>query len=100
MRKTTNRPGLSNEQGYLFPLPVLTTEEAGRHRGEVEGLLANHGETGREVLRHKGHVALAWLADLVRHPAIIELVPHILGPDILCWTINFFIKEPRSPGFV
>ena len=100
MPPTTNRPRLYEEQGYLFPLSVLTTEEAGRYRGEVEGLLANHGETGREVLRHKGHVALAWLAELVRHPAILDPVSQILGPDILCWTTNFFIKEPRSPGFV
>jgi ectoine hydroxylase-related dioxygenase (phytanoyl-CoA dioxygenase family) len=100
MPTTTNRPRLYKEQGYLFPLSVLTTEEAGRYRGEVEGLLANHGETGREVLRHKGHVALAWLAELVRHPAILDPVSQILGPDILCWTTNFFIKEPRSSGFV
>ena len=100
MGKTTNKRRLYEEQGYLFPLPVLTTEEACHYRGEVEGLLANHGETGREVLRHKGHVALAWLADLVRHPAIIASVSDILGPDLLCWTTNFFIKEPASPGFV
>ena len=100
MERTTNRSRLYEEQGYLFPLPALTTEEVGRYRGEMEDLLAHHGEAGRDVLRHKGHVALAWLAELVCHPAIIEPVSDILGPDILCWTTNFFIKEPRSPGFV
>ncbi|MDP6121292.1 MAG: phytanoyl-CoA dioxygenase family protein [Rhodospirillales bacterium] len=100
MERTANLARLYEEQGYLFPQPALTTEEADHYRGEVEDLLANHGETGREVLRHKGHVALAWLAELVRHPAIIEAVSHILGPDILWRTTNFFIKEPRSPGFV
>jgi ectoine hydroxylase-related dioxygenase (phytanoyl-CoA dioxygenase family) len=100
MERNTNQARLYEEQGYLFPLPALTTEEVGCYRGEVEGLLANHGATGRQVLRHKGHVALAWLAELVRHPVIIEPVSDILGPDILCWTTNFFIKEPRSPGFV
>jgi ectoine hydroxylase-related dioxygenase (phytanoyl-CoA dioxygenase family) len=24
----------------------------------------------------------------------------VIGPDILCWTTNFFIKEAASPGFV
>ena len=27
-------------------------------------------------------------------------VESILGPNLLCWTTNFFIKEPKSPGFV
>jgi ectoine hydroxylase-related dioxygenase (phytanoyl-CoA dioxygenase family) len=27
-------------------------------------------------------------------------VADVIGPDILCWTTNFFIKEPSSAGFV
>ncbi|MDP6788824.1 MAG: hypothetical protein QGI13_17085 [Rhodospirillales bacterium] len=53
MERTANRARLYEEQGYLFPLPALTTEAVGRYRGEVEELPANHGEAGREVLRHK-----------------------------------------------
>jgi ectoine hydroxylase-related dioxygenase (phytanoyl-CoA dioxygenase family) len=27
-------------------------------------------------------------------------VEDVIGPNILCWTTNFFIKEAKSPGFV
>ncbi len=31
---------------------------------------------------------------------ILDAVSDVIGPDILCWTTNFFIKEPSSAGFV
>jgi non-haem Fe2+, alpha-ketoglutarate-dependent halogenase len=36
----------------------------------------------------------------VRHPSILDAVEDLIGPDILCWTTNFFIKEARDPAFV
>src|SRR5262249_5879183 len=38
--------------------------------------------------------------DLVRHPRILDAVEDLYGPDILCWTTNFFIKEKANPAFV
>src|SRR5262249_31655572 len=38
--------------------------------------------------------------DLVRHPRILDAVEDLYGPDILCWTTNFFIKEKADPAFV
>ncbi len=36
----------------------------------------------------------------MHHPAIVDVVEDLVGPDILCWTTSFFIKEPGSAGFV
>jgi non-haem Fe2+, alpha-ketoglutarate-dependent halogenase len=36
----------------------------------------------------------------VHHPKIVDAVEDLIGPDILCWTTNFFIKEASSPGFI
>ena len=30
----------------------------------------------------------------------LDAVEDLIGPDILCWTTTFFIKEANSPGFV
>jgi hypothetical protein len=51
-------------------------------------------------LRHKTHLLFTWADELVHHPAILDAVADVIGPDILCWTTNFFIKEPSSAGFV
>ena len=37
---------------------------------------------------------------VVRHPAILDAVESIVGPDILCWSSRFFIKDPGDGGFV
>ena len=36
----------------------------------------------------------------MRHPSIVDAAEDVLGPNLLCWTTNFFIKEANSPGFV
>jgi non-heme Fe2+,alpha-ketoglutarate-dependent halogenase len=41
-----------------------------------------------------------WVDELVHHPKIVDAAEDVLGPNLLCWTTNFFIKEANSPGFV
>src|SRR4029453_15391031 len=52
------------------------------------------------LYRIKPHLLFTWLAELVRHPSVLDAVEDVLGPDILCWNTSFFTKEARSPGFV
>ena len=51
-------------------------------------------------MRHKTHLLFTWADALVHHPKVLDAVEDAIGPDILCWTTNFFIKEANSPGFV
>ena len=50
--------------------------------------------------RHKAHLLFTWVDELVHHPKIVDAAEDVLGPNLLCWTTNFFIKEANSPGFV
>jgi len=54
----------------------------------------------RGDLRHKTHLLFPFLAELVRHAKILDAIEDLLGPDILCWSSNFFIKEAADPAFV
>ena len=31
---------------------------------------------------------------------LLDAVEDLHGPDLLCWTTNFFIKEAADPAFV
>jgi non-haem Fe2+, alpha-ketoglutarate-dependent halogenase len=86
--------------GYVFPVPVLSTDEARQYRERLERVERDLGGPLRGVYRIKPHLLFTWLADLVRHPAILDAVEDVLGPDLLCWKTSFFTKEARSPGFV
>jgi ectoine hydroxylase-related dioxygenase (phytanoyl-CoA dioxygenase family) len=37
---------------------------------------------------------------LVREPAILDPVESLLGPDLMVWSTEFFIKEPHTPNHV
>jgi len=86
--------------GYLFPLPVLTADEAADLRARLEAWERHAGGPLAGHLRHKAHLLFPWLWDLVFHPAIVDAIEDLLGPDLLCWSSSFFIKEPHDPGFV
>ena len=86
--------------GYFYPVPVLSTDEAHAYRERLERAERDLGGPLRGVYRVKPHLLFTWLADLVRHPLILDAVEDVLGPDILCWNTSFFTKEAQSPGFV
>ena len=87
-------------EGYLAPLRVMSAAEAGALRARLEAVEARLGGPLRGDLRHKSHLLFPFLADLVRNPAILDVVEDLIGPDILCWNSNFFIKEAATPSFV
>jgi hypothetical protein len=86
--------------GYLAPLRVMIASEARALRGTLESIEAGMGGPLRGDIRHKAHLLFPFLAELIRHPAILDAVEDLLGPDILCWNTNFFIKEAETPSFV
>ena len=86
--------------GFYFPVPVLSPEEVAHYRGCLEAHEAKVGEPLQGNFRHKAHLLFTWVDELVHHPKIVDAAEDILGPNLLCWTTNFFIKEANSPGFV
>ena len=41
-----------------------------------------------------------WPTSSSHHPAILDVAQAVLGPDLLCWSTDFFIKDARQPGYV
>ncbi|HWD59067.1 MAG TPA: phytanoyl-CoA dioxygenase family protein [Stellaceae bacterium] len=102
MPKTLSRTQIAayERDGYLAPLRVMIASEARALRGTLESIEAGMGGPLRGDIRHKAHLLFPFLAELIRHPAILDAVEDLLGPDILCWNTNFFIKEAETPSFV
>ncbi len=86
--------------GFYFPVPVLSADEAAHYRRCLEAHETLTGKPLQGNWRHKTHLLFTWADELVHHPRILDAVESVLGPDILCWTTNFFIKEAANPGFV
>jgi ectoine hydroxylase-related dioxygenase (phytanoyl-CoA dioxygenase family) len=100
MRLSEQQAEQCRRDGFFFPVPVLSTDEAAHYRRCLEEHEARTGMPLQGNLRHKTHLLFTWADELVHHPKILDAVESVLGPDILCWTTNFFIKEAANPGFV
>ena len=88
------------EEGCVFPIRIMSETEATALRGRLEEFERRTGGPLTGDLRHKSHLLFTWLAELVRCHSILDSIEDLHGPDLLCWTTNFFIKEAADPAFV
>jgi non-heme Fe2+,alpha-ketoglutarate-dependent halogenase len=86
--------------GYYSPVRVMSATDAHGFRAALETHEAKIGQPLQSNMRHKTHLLFTWADALVHHPKVLDAVEDAIGPDILCWTTTFFIKEANSPGFV
>lgn len=104
--------GLSKEQtanywrdGFLFPLDVMTTQEAADARTKLEALEdrwlgADLPLPLNSYKRVNAHCVMRMAARLAMDPRVLDPVQSILGPDLMIWSAEFFIKEPRTSHVV
>src|SRR5437763_12288104 len=86
--------------GCVFPVRVMSESDALELRRKLEAFERETGGPLKGALRHKSHLLFTWLADLVRNAKILDAIEDLYGPNLLCWTTNFFIKEADNPAFV
>ncbi|MBL8705354.1 MAG: phytanoyl-CoA dioxygenase family protein [Rhodospirillales bacterium] len=89
-----------HRDGYYFPIRVMPESEIVDFRRRLETHERKTGQPLQGNWRHKTHLLFTWADEMVHHPRILDAVEDVLGPNILCWNTNFFIKEANSPGFV
>ena len=86
--------------GFLSPNSALTREQAAHYHDKLVAFEQAIGGplTSDETSRHRSrtHVLLTWVHALARHPAILDAVESLIGPNILVFTSTWFIKEPES----
>ena len=88
--------------GFLFPRRAISCVTAALHKSRLDEYIDHFGAVARGggMMTKRPHIVLRWVAELMRHNAIVDAVEAIIGPDILCWSSAFFTKEARSDRFV
>ena len=82
------------ENGYLGPYAAMTPAEMTGFRKAIdEQVLGREGPNPRRPMQSR-HMDNAAVYDLAAHPAIIGRIAGLLGPDLVVWTTNFWLKEP------
>ena len=96
-----------DRDGFICPVPVLTAEETRRyqdlyiafyekHKSRLDAMKAG----ARWQINSDTHFAFKWVDALTRHPKILDAVAQLLGPNLLAWNSNWFVKMPHDKTFV
>ncbi|MFK7940681.1 MAG: phytanoyl-CoA dioxygenase family protein [Roseovarius sp.] len=91
--------------GYLFPIPVMSPAEAQDLRAELEALEAEWLDNGLPLPLNtykmvNAHCVMPMAHRVATDPRVLDVVEGIIGPDIMVWSVEFFIKEPNSRHIV
>jgi hypothetical protein len=93
------------QDGFLFPLSVMSPDEAMAFRAELEGIERDWLDAGLPLplntyKRINANIVMPLAHRIATHPGVLDAVEGILGPDILIFSAEFFIKEPRTTQIV
>ncbi len=93
------------EDGYIFPLQVMPAEEAKALRAELEALEAQWLDADLPLplstyKRVNSHCVMPLAHRIGSDPRILDAVEGVLGPDIMIYAVEFFIKEPNTRHIV
>ena len=93
------------EDGYLFPLTAITADQAKDYRTQLEAIENNTNTQAlprpmNEYVRTHSDVVMPMAAELAMQPAVLDAVESIIGPNLMIWGADFFIKEARSQALV
>ncbi len=89
-----------NDNGYLSPIKIMSEKKANDYRRKLENYEENKGHIIKGIDRHKSHLLFQWVYEIVTNEKILDIISNLLGNNILCWSSNFFIKEPNDNTFV
>jgi non-haem Fe2+, alpha-ketoglutarate-dependent halogenase len=85
-------------RGYVSPIPVLSGEEAAAIARTVDELAAVCGVA--PIRLPSTNQFFRWSFELASHPALLDAVESLIGPDILCWGTLILAKPAGSRGIV
>ena len=89
-----------NDEGYIAPINILSTEEAIEARKEIELIEKKIPNEINKKGRYNVHLISPKLDAIVHNSKILDAVESIIGKNILVCGTTLFIKNPKQEGFV
>ena len=91
--------------GYLFPLDVFGSGQVEAIRAELEQAQRDAVAAGLEdeflqLVRANAQYLLPFVYHVATAPQLLDRVESLLGPDLLLWSAEFFIKGAHSDKIV
>lgn len=88
------------EDGVLFPIPVLSIEESAFYLSKCNELETAMGGKPDAIRLTQLHLAFPWAYQLATHSSVLDLAGELLGPNIAIWATSIFSKHANDERYV
>jgi non-haem Fe2+, alpha-ketoglutarate-dependent halogenase len=95
------------ENGYLFPLRVFSESETAEFRQQFDDYTAQNKERLSQLIPRERravygltHLMLPWVYRMVSHPRVLDAVEGAIGPNLLVWGSDWFVKFPGDAAYI
>jgi non-haem Fe2+, alpha-ketoglutarate-dependent halogenase len=95
------------ENGYLYPIRVFSDAETAGFRRQFDDYTAQNKDLldkmiprERRAVYALTHLMLPWVYQIAAHPRVLDAVEGAIGPNILVWGSDWFVKFARDPAFI
>ena len=95
------------ENGYLCPLSVFSDSETQIFRRQFDDYTEENKERLSKLIPRERravygltHLSLPWVYEIVSHPRVLDAVEGVLGPNLLVWGSDWFVKFPGDAAFI
>lgn len=89
-----------DRDGYICPIDVLTADEVAHYRTKLEEVENSQAAPLHGPQKSKSHLLFDWAHELATHTNLLDAVEDVIGPNIMLFHSNAWLKEPGGPGFV
>jgi chlorinating enzyme len=86
--------------GFVFPVDAFSPAQALAWRQRLEAFEAAQGQQLTRGHNFKPHLLFTWVDAIVHHPAVLDAVEDLIGPDILLYHLSVWPKNARDPAYV
>ena len=93
------------QNGFLHPIDVFSDEETLSYRRELEQIEADwlNADLPLPLATYKrvnAQTVIPLAAKMALDPRVLDAVEGVLGPNLMVWSAEFFIKEPHTTHVV
>ena len=102
---TSNQLDSYHEDGFVKPVRAFSPERAVELRKEIERIERQCENADKPIdinqyFRVNGQIVIPLLYEIARTEAVLDAVESVLGPNLLVWSCELFIKEAGSEKIV
>ncbi len=99
-RLTPDDVALYGRDGFLSPVRLFSETEAAGLRQEFEQIEASMGGALKGIARTKIYLRQPFAYRLATHPAILDIVEDLIGPDIMLYQNACWVKNAGEDSYV